>query len=116
MKKVLIALVAILSLAACGDTLDGEVTKKDVRPGYTYVMMQPIYTTSCSGNPSVCTTRVSSYIPIPMRVPDCYRLYVKNGSKKRHGCVDRKRWGKVQVGEHYTGKDLGKRATKDKKA
>jgi len=40
-----------LSLTSCGDDLQGEVTSKQVKPGYTYIYMMPIYSTRCSGKP-----------------------------------------------------------------
>lgn len=113
MRRVAVALMLTLGLAACGDKLDGEVTKKDLRAAYTFIYMQPITSTSCGGNPIVCRTMTTGYVPITMYVPPCYRLTVRqdNGESK-DGCVDKSRWNAVQLGEHYLGEDLGKRERK----
>lgn len=117
MKKLLCAalLLVSLTLAGCGDKLDGEVTDKVLVDGYSYTYLQPIYTTSCSGTPSICTTSFSYFIPMTAYVPPCYRLYVKTDEgKEKHGCVEHSRWSKVKIGQHYTGKDVGKRAHKER--
>lgn len=111
----LVAVVALLALVGCGAPVRGEIVGKDVRPAYTYVHMQPIYTTTCSGSGSsrVCTSSVSGYIPIPMTMPACYRLHVRDeNGKVRDTCLDEADWNRRQVGDQYDGE---KRETEGRK-
>ena len=107
MRRLALLAATALLLAGCGsDKLDGDVTNKDVRPGYTYVQIMPMCTPS--GNTTICYP-----IPYIFTVPTCYRLAVRTlEGKIDDGCIDQDRWDNVSVGQHYTGKDLGDRKSK----
>ena len=103
--------VAVLALAVSGcgkDLLDGEVVKKDAHPGYHYTYMMPLTTTSCTGNPSICTTRTTGQIPIMYWVPPCYEIEVRGANDRASGdtCVDQSKWEALQVGDRYKGADV----------
>lgn len=102
MKRILAAAAAALLLTGCGgNDLQGEVTGKQHKPGYMWLM--PIPHTTCSGNPQVCTT---TYTYIPQWVPDCYEITVK-GEESGSTCLgSAEEWDSVAVGDSYTGPDV----------
>ena len=99
-------LVATL-LAGCGypQDLEGEVTGKEFQQGYDYVYMQPIYTTTCSGNPPTCTSNLTGMYPIFYTVPDCYSITVE-GITSGSTCITAEEYDTLNVGDHYIGPDV----------
>lgn len=94
-------------LAGCGyaQDLEGEITGKEFQQGYDYVYMQPIYTTTCSGNPPTCTSNLSGMYPIFYTVPDCYSITVE-GPTSGSTCISAEEYAALNVGDQYVGPDV----------
>lgn len=104
---ILIILVGVLTGCGSQDKLNGKVTDKSVDPGFYFTMLVPIPHTSCSGNPSVCTTYYT-YIPILYWVPTCYEIEVKGETKEDSGttCLEEDAWNDIEIGDTYVGPDV----------
>lgn len=106
MKRLAPVIVAVaLGLTACGGINSGTVVGKDYVPPREWVYMQPVYTTTCSGSPPVCTQHLVSFIPITMHDPECYRLKLDDGDDTGSVCVPREAYDRVRLGDHYEGGD-----------
>ena len=70
MNKILLLILPLFFLTACGDHLDGEIVAKNHEPGYVQMIPQ----TSCqaSGKTTVCSTHL-----VTVYIPDCWRIVVK---------------------------------------
>lgn len=107
MRRAALAGAVLLALAGCGGVSEGRVVAKDHIPEHTWIYMQPIYTTSCSGNPPVCTQRLVSYVPITMTDPECWRLTLRNGDDHGDVCVDEATWRGAAPNDYYRPKEGG---------
>ena len=108
---VIVIAIGVL-LAGCGkkDDLQGSVTGKQVKPGYTFVQEIPQYTTMCSGagtstSPRTCRQVQTGSIPITYSVPTCYQITVE-GEHSGSTCIDDGKWNTIQIGDDYVGKDV----------
>lgn len=91
MKRLAVIAAAALLLTACSHgPKQGEVIGRDHSAAYTYVQMQPIYTTRCSGTPLVCVQVQAGVIPIIINEPERWRLKLKDCSASpcKTGWVD----------------------------
>lgn len=113
LRKLLAAIAALTCalflLTGCGhkDDLQGTVSGKDVKAGYTYVYLMPIYGQQCSGSGTTrtCVQVITSHIPITYSVPTCYRIHVE-GETSGDTCVDESKWNAIALGDDYVGKDV----------
>lgn len=71
----LLALVVWL-LAACGEPVVGPVVGRNHHDASTWIYMQPVYSTRCSGNPMVCTQYQSGMVPVTQYTPERWTLVV----------------------------------------
>lgn len=105
-------LAMLVLLSGCGkkDDLQGTVTNKTIKPGYTYVYMMPQYTQMCTGagtanSPRTCTQIQTGAIPITYTVPDCHQITVE-GEHSGSTCIHTEEWDAIQIGDDYVGKDV----------
>ena len=102
MKKIaaMLSIATLALLSACGDDLEGEVTDKTFKEGYSYTQMQQI----CN---NINNVRTCNFYPTTHHVPDCYKLHVKTPEGKNESdCVSHERWDSVEVGDYYIGADV----------
>lgn len=106
LRVCVVLVVGLLVFTACGkNDLQGDITAKEHQPGYEYVYYQPMYSTSCSGNPAVCTQVLTGMLPIYYWVPDCYKITVK-GTTSGSACIDKTEYDTIKIGDSYTGPDV----------
>lgn len=92
----------ILGVAtACGPT-EGTVVSKTHFPDLSYWSMDPVYTSVCSGNPSVCRSQFTGMSQTWHYVPECWRLRVRTPKDKlRNKCVDQSVYDGMQPGQYW---------------
>ena len=108
MNKILLLILPLFFLTACGDHLDGEIVAKNHEPGYVQMIPQ----TSCqaSGKTTVCSTHL-----VTVYIPDCWRIVVKGHDKESTGdtCIDEDKWINFNIGDEYVGDDVKPEDRKD---
>ncbi|KAB7761788.1 hypothetical protein MMUC44124_01115 [Mycolicibacterium mucogenicum DSM 44124] len=92
-----IGAAAVLA-SGCTPTLNaGVIEGKDHYP--ESVAMIPQYTTTCSGNPPVCSVQMIGMIPVV--TPEAWTLHLRDGDKTGDHNVTPDEFAKYQVRERY---------------
>jgi hypothetical protein len=82
--RAVLALILAAVLMACGGPVKGTVVGKTHEDAHTYIHLQPIPHTHCTGGkyPSCFTT--FTYIPMPMTDDEDWYLVVRDAEGKDH--------------------------------
>jgi hypothetical protein len=102
--------VALLAAGACGhfDPQSGYVTGHDFKPAHSIHHSDPIYSTSCSGKPLVCTSLLVGLNNWTEHIPDRYWIRVRDDATDKKGehqegwvPCDRETYYRYSDGNHW---------------